>query len=294
MVMLTSDQFSTDRIIVVNFPVGAGGKFLSNSIALSRQAVLPHQDLTAFTSEQKLDLVCTGYESRDTHVWGDIDLGCEQLFGNSRSKIDVESQVSESTSWQYSHKIPKLIEQNKYFFIVSHNSNQLAWITQTWSNAKIIRFVNSLDFMKKFRPFDLPIVTRAGSGWGVKKYISTWWQDHRNESWPVEPPLTLDDYQLLEYQTIASDIEPIKQFIVNLAIQQQYDLTGTVEGHWTTDWDASCYLDRELYLQHLEILYNKLGLDDFDPFKAKQIYVSWIAALKRFRNSKTTLKGHRS
>ena len=293
MATLTLEQFATDRIIIVNFPSGAGGKFLANSITLSQQAVLQHRALTELTPDKKLDLLCTRYKSMTSSRWSDIDLGCVQLFGNSRSKIDVESQVSESTSWQYSHKIPKLIEQNKYFFIVSHNSNQLAWITQTWSNAKIIRFVNSLDFMKKFRPFDLPIVTRAGSGWGVKKYISTWWRDHRNESWPVYPPLTLDDYQLPQYQNIASEIEHIKQFIVNLAIQHQYDLTGTVEGHWTTDWDASCYLDRALYLQHLEILYNKLGLDDFDPFKAKQIYVSWMAALKRVREGKTTLNGHK-
>jgi hypothetical protein len=107
----------------------------------------------------------------------------------------------------------------------------------------------------------------------------------------VPPPLTLDDYQLPEYRRIASDIEPIKQFIVNLTIQQQYDLTGDVTGHWITDWDASCYLDQGLYLQQLEILYKNLGLTDFDADKAKQLYAVWVSALDRYRSNNRSLKG---
>jgi len=284
MAMLTPEQFATDRIIIVNYPGGAGGKFLSNSIALSQQAVLQHQNLTALTPEQKLDWLCNGYESMNTPIWRDLNLGCVQLFGNTRSTIDLKSRVSKSTSWQYSNAIPELIKQNKYFFVVAHNSNQLAWLLQTWTNAKIIRFVNYVDFMKKYRSYELPIVTRAGAGWEIKQHITAWWQDHRNESWPVVPPLSLDTYQQPEYQKIASEIDPIKQFVVNLTIQQQYDLTGTVTGQWITDWDASCYLDQGLYLQQLEILYNKLGLVDFDAIKANQLYGSWVTALERYRS----------
>ena len=278
---LTPEQLSTDRIIIVNFPSGAGGKFLTNSIALSQQAVLQHHALTKFTPDKKLDWLCAGYRSMNTLIWCDLDLGCIQLFGNTRNKLDFERRISESTR---SDIIPELIEQNKYFFVVAHNSSRLAWLSQTWPNAKIIRFVNYLDFMKKYRPFNVPDVTRGGSGWEIKQHITSWWQDHCRESWPVQPPLTLDDYQLLEYQEIASELEPIKQFIINLTIQQQYDLTGAVTGHWTTDWDAACYLEQGLYLQQLKILYNKLGLTDFDPDKLKLLYVSWMSALDRYRD----------
>ena len=286
MVSLTPEQFATDRIIIVNFPPGAGGKFLTNSIALSHQAVLQHHALTKFTPDKKLDWLCARYRSMNTLIWQDLDLGCIQLFGNTRSTMDLESRVSESTSWQYSNAIPELIKQNKYFFVVAHNSNQLAWLLQTWTNAKIIRFVNYLDFVKKFRPSYIPIVTRFGVGKKLKKHISAWWQDHRCDSWPVEPPLTLDAYRLPEYQKIVSDIDPINQFIVNLTIQQQYDLTGNVTDHWTIDWDASCYLNQELYLQQLEILYNKLGLADFDASGAKQLYAVWVEALERYSSNR--------
>jgi hypothetical protein len=280
---LTPEQFATDRIIIVNFPGGAGGKFLTNSIALSHQAVLQHRALTELTPDKKLDLLCSRYESMTGPRWRDIDMGCTQLFHNTKNHVIVTDKISESSKWRYSNVIPGLIEQNKYFFIVAHNSNQLAWISQTWPNAKIIRFINYLDFMKKYRFSNLPKILRRAQGWEIKQHIATWWQDHRNESWPVEPPLTLDAYQLPEYQRIVSDIDPINQFIVNLTIQQQYDLTGTVTGHWVTDWDASWYLDQGLYLQQLEILYNKLGLADFDANKAKQLYGRWVSALDRYR-----------
>ena len=294
MVMLTSEQFSTDRIIIVTFPTGSGGKFLANSIALSQQAVLQHPDLTEFTSDQKLNWLCSGYESMNTPLWQDLELGCIQLFGNDRNLINFKVRLSESTGWQYSNVIPKLIEQNKYFFIVAHNPNQLAWLSQTWPNAKIIRFVNYLDFMKKYRPLWAPWASRLDVARKLKQHITAWWQDHRGKSWPVTPPLTLDDYQLLEYQEIASELRPIKQFIVNLTIQQQYNLTGAVTGHWTTDWDASCYLEQGLYLQHLKILYNKLGLTDFDSNKAKQLYASWTSALERYCGNNRDLTGLRS
>jgi hypothetical protein len=289
--MLTSEQFSTDRIIIVKYPRGAGGKFLANSIALSQQAVLQHPDLTEFTSDQTLNWLCSRYESMNTTFWQDIDLGCKQLFGNDRNLINFRVRLSESTGWHYCNIIPKLIEQNKYFFIVAHNPNQLAWLSQTWPNAKIIRFVNYLGFMKKYRPLWAPWAARLDVARKLKQHITTWWQDHCSESWPVRPPLTLDDYQLPEYQEIASELEPIKQFIINLTIQQQYDLTGAVTGHWITDWDASCYLEQGLYLQQLKILYNKLGLTDFDADKAKQLYGSWVSALDRYHSNNRPLKG---
>jgi hypothetical protein len=291
MAKLTPEQFDTDRIIILNFIVGAGGKFLANSIALSRQAVLSHQQLTTFTSEQKLDWLCNGYDSMSSTIWQDLDLGCIQLFGNTHNLISYKDKISESTKWQYNNIIPKLIKQQKYFFVVAHNSNRLVWLTQIWPNAKIIRFVNYVDFMKKYRPYDLSIVSQGGPSLSLKKHIADWWQDHRNESWPALPPLTLDDYQLPEYQKIAADIEPINQFIVNLTIQPQYDLTGTVLDHWSTDWDAACYLDQELYLQQLEILYNKIGLVDFDANNVKQLYARWTKALERYRSNNRSLKG---
>ena len=286
MVSLTPDQFATDRIIIVNFPAGTGGKFLTNSIALSHQAVLQHHALTEFTLDKKFDWLCARYRSMNTLIWQDLDLGCIQLFGNTQSIMDLKARVSESTSWKYNNVIPKLIKQNKYFFVVAHNSNQLAWLSQTWTNAKIIRFVNYLDFVKKFRPSYIPIETRFRFGRTLKKHIFAWWQDHRRDSWPVKPPFTLDAYRLPEYQKIASEIDPIKQFIVNLTIQQQYDLTGDVTDHWTIDWDASCYLDQDLYLQQLEILYNKLGLADFDAGRAKQLYAVWVEALEHYRSNR--------
>ena len=282
MVSLTPVQFATDRIIIVNYPGGAGGKFLMNSLALSQQAVLSHRNLTSLSSEQKLDLLYTRYESMNTPSWRDLDLGCIQLFGNNRSIVNINAQVSESPRWQYSSIIPKLIEQNKYFFVVAHNSNQLAWLLQTWPNAKIIRFINYLDFIQKYRPGSEPKTTSYNHAWKIKQHIVTWWKTRRSESWPASAPPTLDVYRLPEYQKIISEIEPIKQFIVNLTIQQQYDVTGDVTGHWTTAWDASCYLDLELYLQHLEILYTKLGLADFDANKAKSLYTVWVAALTRY------------
>ena len=120
MVMLTANQFATDRIIVVAFPPQTGGKFLINSLGLSRHAVLQHCDLTELTSNEKLDLLCDRYDSIH-NLWKDIGLGCVELFG-------VDHSPGSPMDQEYLGVIVKLIEQQKYFFLVAHDPAHLACV----------------------------------------------------------------------------------------------------------------------------------------------------------------------
>ena len=79
-------DFNTNRLIIVCYPRGAGGKFLINALGLSNGAVFQDNDLAMqqlsklFTPEDKLAYIQTQVELI-TDQWTDLNLGCYQLFG---------------------------------------------------------------------------------------------------------------------------------------------------------------------------------------------------------------------
>jgi hypothetical protein len=271
MVMLTSEQFATDRIIIVAYPNGAGGKFLINSLALSNQAVLQHCSLTALNSSQKIELLCHRYNNRKGERWGDIGLGCFQLFG-------VNQIPHSQTDLEYRDVIARLINQQKYFFLVVHNPDHLAHVVRIWSNAKVIHFTNYQDFMLTHRwlPGHHQLSNRL-------RAFKTWWKSRRQPDWPDRPPSTFIEYQRPEYQRIAEHIKSIEPLMIrNLPEYPNVDFQSMLgPENWHHQWDASWYLDWEQYRSHIQMLYAQLGFDDFDADKIQRLYNCWISAMQR-------------
>ena len=272
MVMLTSEQFATDRIIVVAYPPQTGGKFLINSLALSQQAVLQHCDLTELSSNEKLDLLCARYDSIH-NVWKDIGLGCIELLG-------VDHSPGSPTDQEYYSVITKLITQQKYFFLVAHDSMHLARVLKIWPNARVIHFTNCQDFILKYRwlPFQNQLRNRV-------RVLKNWWKSHKQADWPVRPPFTILEFQKSEYQQIFEQIKPIESLmlqpmsIIESPAFEYQSLLGVTT--WHHQWDAKWYLGWEQYRLHIEMLYTQLGFDDFDSAKIRKLYDCWISAMQR-------------
>ena len=272
MVMLTANQFATDRIIVVAFPPQTGGKFLINSLGLSRNAVLQHCDLTELTSNEKLDLLCDRYDSIH-NLWKDIGLGCVELFG-------VDHSPGSPMDQEYLGVIVKLIEQQKYFFLVAHDPAHLACVLNIWPNAKVIYFTNCRDFILSHRW--LTFLNQLNR---QVRALRHWWKKHSTADWPQRPPCTIIEFQKPEYQQIAEQIKSIESLMLGptsiadpLDLEYQLLLGST---NCNIRWDVSCYLTWEQYRLHIEMLYEQLGFDDFDSGKIRRLYDCWISAMQR-------------
>ena len=107
-------MFESDKLIILNYPIGAGGKFLANCLGLAPNAVL--QDRTL--ARQQLDGNLSPYDKfnlimqRVSEVgkeWNDLELGCGKFFGdncffNRRSYTETDFYRSEEhTSELQSH-----------------------------------------------------------------------------------------------------------------------------------------------------------------------------------------------
>ena len=287
MVMLTSEQFATDRIIIVAYPNGAGGKFLINSLALSNQAVLQHCSLSALNSSQKIELLCHRYDNRKGERWGDIGLGCFELFGVNQVPLGYNNQgpwgndnqsPHSQTDLEYRDVIARLIKQQKYFFLVVHDLDCLAHVLKIWSNAKVIHFTNYQDFILTHRW--LPVHHQFSNR---LRAFKTWWKSRSQPNWPARPPSTFIEFQQPEYQQIAEHIKSIEPLMIhNLPECPNVDFQSMLgPENWNISWDASWYLEWEQYRSHIQMLYAQLGFDDFDADKIQRLYNCWISAMQR-------------
>jgi len=289
MAILTPAQFATDRLIIVTYPMAAGGKFLINCLSLSQQSVLQHRGLVKLDTMQKLNILCNRYNSTNVK-WRDIGLGCSELFGQNRQIGDssIQESVASRMLFHYHDIIPTLIDQGKYLFIVAHRDSDIPGALQLWPNARIIRLVNHRPFVMKYRWFfdnnpqrQLPLNKQI-------EIIKSWWKENRQHHWPTDPPYTVDEYQLPEYQKIAKDLKDLEPFMIEWQGAMGYQ-RGLWPNNCIATWDTAWYLDPDQCRHQLENLYSILGFDDFDSVKIQQIYSSWISALQRHLQYTRTL-----
>ena len=139
-------DFNTNRLIIVCYPRGAGGKFLINALGLSNGAVFQDNDLAMqqlsklFTPEDKLAYIQTQVELI-TDQWTDLNLGCYQLFGMHNENYFQNQPV------EINQNIQQIIDQGLYFFIVAHDASLAESYLSYWPNAKIIIFKNTENFL---------------------------------------------------------------------------------------------------------------------------------------------------
>lgn len=137
------------------YPRYAGGKFLSNCLALSRHAVFSDCDL----AKTELSNVEVDYheklsgamstlpsDSSQMHAWGCYEHSCLDFFGISNEFYDTRS-IDQIKSMQFNYVITDLSTQHdKCFFLVSHDINNLKNMLNVWPNATVIELTNHTKF----------------------------------------------------------------------------------------------------------------------------------------------------
>ena len=145
-------NYHTDRLITINYPVGAGGKFISLCLAVAENVL--HQDykLAKIKIQKKLN------ETKSFDISSKVlnkslpgqhfELGCEQ-FANFNVHNKERQEELANDLWRQSTK------QQNYFFCMMNNSSSNAW--KDYPNSKHI-ILKNYDWILKKRNMKIPPV----------------------------------------------------------------------------------------------------------------------------------------
>ncbi len=172
-------NFDSDRAIILYYDVGAGGRFLANSLSLSSDCVMMNSRLAKMqldgelSQKQKLSTLLSRLDKNNNpRLWNDFDLNDKDWFGMNyvglTKKFGVidfhEFNHHELKDMLYTDKLFQYVSINntKYFFMTCHGPLELENILLIWKNAKIVSFKNqnlfklirNMNDRSKMNPYD--------------------------------------------------------------------------------------------------------------------------------------------
>jgi hypothetical protein len=256
-------NFQTDKIILIFFPVGAGGKFLANAIGLSDNALFQDSELVKkqlennFSSKNKIDFLLNKI-SNVTNQWNDLNLGCFELFGVNYHYLNLNKSFIDldKNSLDFNPIVKQISNLDKYFFKCVHTYKDLESEINIWPNAKIIKFYNFEKFKKHYRN------------------ASNSYSDLRGDHWPISYP-DLQEFLKLpkKYQ------DEIKSFFIEFNVDKNINFDSQV----IYNWDVNNYFSFEKTYLGIKEIYKILGLNDLDKEMLKVYYTSWINKIDQLR-----------
>ena len=145
-------NFNTDRLVVLNYPGGAGGKFISLALGLHPNILIQEQTMARLMMKQGADpmmgfkLAMKAFEKTE-ETNSHFEFGCLQLTNFTHEMLDQDNTADEKVCndlWR------ELTNQDKfYFFMVDHTNKNLY---SRYTNRKTIRLINH-DWITKDRGY---------------------------------------------------------------------------------------------------------------------------------------------
>ena len=144
----------SDKVVLVCYPPGAGGKFLINCLGLSDHCVFSHSDLAQqqiqgqFDSKSKIDyLMSRLHQCQQQGYWDDLGLGCTELFGVPTYTGAFSNPNLKHITEKYVHPVmDEIFRCGHYFFLVCHDTFCVRQFMAFWPKAKLIIFNNFSQF----------------------------------------------------------------------------------------------------------------------------------------------------
>lgn len=280
-------NFGTDKLIIVCYPVGAGGKFLINSLGLSNSCVLQDQNLVklqlsgGLTPDRKIDLL----HSRIQEVsggWNDLHLGDSRLFG-----FDPQDYLIDyPEALRFNNVIEELSVNNQhYFFTNIHNFIYLKTYLNIWKNAKVILFENFSNF----------ILERQGYSDEWVSSLKEEWNTIKGSDWP-NAPNSIDEMSQCSH-TVIEELrlhfnylyQKYTQYLITLKRLQLHDIKiAEFKNNFKGDlisWDNDWYYSAEDTVSQVSKLYENLNLPDFDQEAVTNFYHAWINKLDELKQN---------
>jgi hypothetical protein len=273
-------NFDSDKLVIVCFPAGAGGKFLINSLGLSNRCLFQNAKLAEqqidgnFTPIDKLKYLIDKLNSMK-ESWNDLDLHSPYLFDvNASDHVDKTRETI-----NYNHIIEKITNLNQqYFFMVSHEMEWTIACLNIWPNARVILFENYEDFISD-RNFKIDHLIDD---------MKVTWNQIRGSDWPIIAPMSIEEFQNIpqDIQNEASTLFHYDKFFKHPSYilekfvkfkNESMEFKKIYPNVFVYDTDSYKSIDDTV--KKINELYTKLELDDFNADSIREYYQNWIAKL---------------
>jgi hypothetical protein len=242
-------NYNSTGAIIIQFPQFAGGKFISNCLALSRFAV--PQD--AATAEYLLNNPA------------------DYNYRFARVASTLPETVAEMRSWiskyefgdtQQKPALAQLSISNLNFFLVSHQPDITAKLLALWKNAKVIVLTN-------FRQFSNIACERKNNGEIIEEISGNYCIEKYNllkgNDWPTWKEFNTAKFDINNISNVST---PIKDEI------SKFYMTSTIN---TIGFDIdNCIFEKSKFLSAMSDLYRQLHYDDFNAKLVGNFWQSYI------------------
>jgi len=132
-------NYNTDKLVIVAFPMGAGGKFLINSLGVSNRACLQDWELYNLSSTEKKQLIFDRLDATPAGTWNDLDLGCFKQFEYNIDGLTAEA--IHEIEFEF-NQVVDISYGDKYFFQTTHTEENYEQLCLAFPRATTINLVN--------------------------------------------------------------------------------------------------------------------------------------------------------
>ena len=250
-------NFDYDKVIILKYLPGGGGKFLCACLGLSDDAVLMREDLAQMQLNNKLPiekklkyLLLATKEQSEKKIWE--DWGLRGGFWNI-NLTDYLQCGKEDISRKSAPIVNKCIENNKFIFQTVHDDKTLISMLRYWKNSKVIIFKNEQKFSSKRT---LGFQGRSSTNFGRSS-------------------ITGNDRLFVRL------VKNSRKFSTNSSCSiTKLGLDQSQINNLSYEWDCDWYFSKDKTISEIEKLYDSFGLSGFNAEMISEFYEAWINAIK--------------
>ena len=143
--------FLTNLAVILVYPRGAGGKFITNCLSFHPR-FHPQSSVFLKDNDSRIAHILTALDQYDGNEWNDLDMGCRQFFGvpalmpDSFDHNDVIAHRLEIKEKSMSLLLP-VLSSGLHFFKTAHTTSQHRFYSAIWPNSKKIIMDNCSGFI---------------------------------------------------------------------------------------------------------------------------------------------------
>ena len=242
-------NYNSHNPVIIQFPRFAGGKFISNCLALSKYAV--PQD--AATARYLLDNP-TDYNYRFARVNDTLPKTVDKMK-NWINQYEFGDKQQQSV-------LAQLSNSNLNFFLVAHQPDITAELLTLWKNAKVIVLTN-------FRQFSNISCERKGNGETIQEVCGNYCVEKYNllkgSDWPTWQAFNTAKFDVANILDLPTGVrkEIVKFYITSDTSTIGFDIDNSI-------------FEKSKFLSAMADLYKQLYYDDFDSILVGNFWQSYI------------------
>ena len=242
-------NYNSHNPIIIQFPPFAGGKFITNCLALSKYAVPQDAKIANYLIQNPDD-----YDYRFSQVVKTIPENTIEMK-KWRAKYEYGDN-------QQAPALAQLSNSDQNFFLVANQPFNTTELLTLWKNAKLIILTNSRKFSDiaiKLKSNDLTVEGVSGNTC-VEKYSLL-----KGSDWPTWDQFNEAKFNCNNIPSLSMSIrEEILQFYpTNYAYTMGFDIDNSI-------------FEKTKFLSSIEILYKQLDYDDFNSILIGDFWQKYI------------------